>query len=96
MKFTRQDVLQAIKEAKEEEKRIDNRPYHHCDVCFINHLLKIATFEKHEPIGCMKVLYRINEMFGTTYYVTSHFCEYYDAVPYNQLSKRLNRRVISI
>lgn len=94
--INRQNILQVIKEVKEEEKRIANRLYHHCDVCFINYLLKIATFDKHEYISCMVVLNEINKVFGTTYHIYKPFCEYGDAVPYKPISKRLNRRAISI
>lgn len=95
MKITKQNILQAIKEVKKEEKRIINKPFHHCDICFINHLLKIATFNKYEPVGCMAVLNEINKVFGTTYHIYKPFCEYGKAVPYEPISKRF-RRVIPI
>ena len=93
MKITKQNILQAIKEVKKEEKR---RPHHHCEDCFINYLLKIATFNKYEPVGCMIVLNEINRVFGTTYHIYKPFCEYGKAVSYEPISKRLNRRVIPI
>lgn len=93
MKITKQNIFQAIKEV-EEEKR-EGGHCHHCDVCFVNYLLKIATFDKHEPIGCMKVLIYLNKVFGTTYHIYDPFCEYGDAVPYEPIYKRF-RRVIPI
>lgn len=95
MKITRQNILQAIKEVKEEEKRVNNKPLHHCDACFINYLLKIATFDKQEYIGCMVVLNKINEVFGTTYHIYKPLCEYGMPVTYDPILKKLNR-VISI
>lgn len=94
MKITKQNVLQAIKEVEKEYSK--DPPYHHCDVCFINYLLKIATFDKDEHVGCMKVLNGINETFGTDYHVYAPFCEYGEAIPYEPTLKRLNRRVIPI
>ncbi len=93
MKITKKDILQAIKEVKKVER--EGGFCHHCDVCFINYLLKIATFDKHEPISCMKVLNKINEIFGTAYYIYKPFCEYGEAVSYEPILKRF-RRVISI
>lgn len=93
MKITKQNIFQAIKEVKEEER--EGGHYHHCDVCFINYLLKIATFDKGEWISCMKVLNEINKVFGTTYYIYAPLCEYGDPVPYEPISKKL-RRIISI
>ena len=89
MKITKQNVLQAIKEVEKVER--EGGLCHHCDVCFINHLLKIATFDKGEPIGCMKVLNEVNKVFGTTYHIYDPFCEYGDAVPYEPISKRFRR-----
>jgi hypothetical protein len=95
MKITKKNILQAIKEVKKEEKRIINKPFHHCDICFINPLLKIATFDEGESRGCMVVLNEINRVFGTTYHIYKPFCEYGEAVPYEPISKRF-RRVIPI
>ena len=92
MKITKQNILQAIKEVKKGE---ENRTCDHCDVCFINYLLRIATFDKGEYIGCMKVLNEINKVFGTTYHIYDPFCEYGDAVPYEPIYKRF-RHVIPI
>ena len=93
MKITKQNILQAIKEVEKAER--EGGRCHHCDVCFINYLLKIATFNKYEPIGCMVVLNEINRVFGTTYHIYKPFCEYGKAVPYEPISKRF-RRVIPI
>ena len=93
MKITKQNVLQAIKEVEKEER--EGGYGHHCDVCFINYLLRIATFDKSEPIGCMKVLNEVNKVFGTTYHIYDPFCEYGDAIPYEPIYKRF-RRVIPI
>ena len=94
MKITRKNILQAIKEVEREEKK--NEPCHHCDVCFINYLLKIITFKEHENKGCMVVLNEVNKAFGTTYHIYKPFCEYGSPVPYEPIFKKLNRRVIPI
>lgn len=96
MKITKKNILQAIKKVKEEEKRVTNKPRHHCEFCFINYLLKIITFDKSEYRSCMVVLNEINKAFGTTYHIYKPFCEYGKAVPYEPISKKLNKRIISI
>jgi hypothetical protein len=93
MKITKQNILQAIKEVEKAER--EGGHCHHCDVCFVNYLLRIATFDKSECIGCMKVLNEVNKVFGTTYHIYDPFCEYGDAVPYEPIYKKF-RRVIPI